>query len=132
MVTTGCDAVLYTILLDDTAEHIPSATTTVSSSESMPYVGAGLPEDVGKRTEARCNIAFVSDKSPLVKRLKSEGEEYLDEENATDGSGGGSEPGGNLPPLLRHGFWTVLPVSTPSTDSRSSSSSSTPPSSTGS
>ena len=123
MVTTGCDAVLYTILLDDTAEHIPSATTTVSSSESMPYVGAGLPEDVGKRTEARCNIAFVSDKSPLVKRLKSEGEEYLDEENATDGSGGGSEPSGNLPPLLRHGFWTVLPVSTPSTDSRSSSSS---------
>lgn len=114
MVTTGCDAVLYTILLDDTAEQIPSATTTAKRS-SMPYVGAGLPEDVGRRTQARCNIAFVSDKSPLVKRLKSEGEEYIDDDG-TDSSGSDSR----LPPLLRHGFWTVLPVPTSSADSDSS------------
>jgi len=114
MITTGCDAVLYTILLDDTAEQIPSATASSVSSESMPYVGAGLPDDVGARTQARCNIAFVSDKSPLVKRLKSEGEEYVDEETS-DGSSGNNK----LPPLLRHGFWTVLPVATPSSDSPS-------------
>eukprot|EP00579_Thalassiosira_antarctica_P000369 CAMPEP_0201868684 /NCGR_PEP_ID=MMETSP0902-20130614/2464_1 /ASSEMBLY_ACC=CAM_ASM_000551 /TAXON_ID=420261 /ORGANISM="Thalassiosira antarctica, Strain CCMP982" /LENGTH=970 /DNA_ID=CAMNT_0048394049 /DNA_START=71 /DNA_END=2983 /DNA_ORIENTATION=+ len=121
MVTSGCDAVLYTILLEEGAEQIPSA-TTVGAADSLPYVGAGLPADVGKRTQARCNIAFVSDRSPLVRRLKSEGEEYLDEENVADGGGGSG--GGGLPPLLRHGFWTVLPVSTPSSDSNSKSSSS--------
>jgi len=109
MVTSGCDAVLYTILLDEDAEQIPSATTAMDSS-SFSYVGAGLPEDVGRRTQARCNIAFVSEESLLVKRLMSEGEEYLDEESA-DSNGSG------LPPLLRHGFWTVLPVSNPSTSS---------------
>lgn len=105
-VTSGCDAVLYTILLDDNVEQIPSAAAS-TNSDSLPFVGAGLPEDVGKRTQARCNIAFVSKSSPLVKRLKSEGEEYVDSE---DGDGNG----GNLPPLLRHGFWSVLPVSTSS------------------
>ncbi|KAL7540075.1 hypothetical protein ACHAXR_009836 [Thalassiosira sp. AJA248-18] len=103
IVTSGCDVVLYTILLDDGAEQIPSA-TAAANADSLPYVGAGLPADVGKRTQARCNIAFASDKSPLVQRLRSEGEEYLEDESENSG----------LPPLLRHGFWTVLPVSTPS------------------
>lgn len=105
-VTAGCDAVLYTILLDGKAEQIPSAVATAGEG-SLPYVGAGLPEDGGKRTQARCNVAFVSDGSPLVQRLRSEEEEYLDEEDGGDGG---------LPPLLRHGFWTVLPVSTQSSD----------------
>lgn len=104
LVTTGCDAVLYTILLDESTDQIPSAAATVSGF--MPFVGAGLPEDLGKRTQARCNIAFVSESSPLVQRLKSEGEEYLDEDNES-----------GLPPLLRHGFWTVLPVKTPGSNS---------------
>eukprot|EP00578_Thalassiosira_sp_NH16_P019332 CAMPEP_0181102060 /NCGR_PEP_ID=MMETSP1071-20121207/14103_1 /TAXON_ID=35127 /ORGANISM="Thalassiosira sp., Strain NH16" /LENGTH=962 /DNA_ID=CAMNT_0023184987 /DNA_START=79 /DNA_END=2967 /DNA_ORIENTATION=- len=110
-VTSGCNAVLFTILLDDGAEQIPSAVATASadgdSVDSLSYVGAGLPEDEGRRTQARCNIAFVSERSPLVRRLKSEGEEYVDaeESNGVDSAG--------LPPLLRHGFWTVLPVSTP-------------------
>ena len=47
LVTAGCDAVLCTILLDENAEQIPSATAT-TSLDSLPYVGAGLPEDVGK------------------------------------------------------------------------------------
>lgn len=119
MVTSGCDAVLYTILLEEDAEQIPSATTTVGV-DSLPYVGAGLAEDVEKRTQARCNIAFVSDKSPLVQRLRSEGEEYLEDENANEGS----ESGGGLPPLLRHGFWTVLPVPTPSSNANAKSSAS--------
>ncbi|KAL7468195.1 hypothetical protein ACHAXS_008411 [Conticribra weissflogii] len=100
MVTTGCDAVLYTILLDDEAEKIPSASTAIGT-DSMPYVGAGLPADIGAKTQVRCNIAFVSEASPLVQRLKAEGEEYLEQEES------------GLPPLLRHGFWTVLPVKTP-------------------
>ncbi|KAL7511044.1 hypothetical protein ACHAXN_007953 [Cyclotella atomus] len=101
-VTSGCDAVLYTILLDEDAEQIPSATYTVGG-DSSPFVGADLPNDLGKRTAARCNIAFVSEQSPLVQRLKSEGEEYVEE-----------DPDSGLPNLLRHGFWTVLPVRTPS------------------
>jgi len=116
VVTTGCDAVLYTVLLDEDAEQIPSAISATTSAEDyLPFVGAGLPEDVGRRTQARCNIAFVSSGSPLVDRLKSEGEEYLDEdvEDAAGGGGGG----GPLPPLLRHGFWTVLPVPTSDTNS---------------
>lgn len=111
VVTTGCDAVLYTVLLDDNAEQIPSA-ISATSTDYLPFVGAGLPEDVGKRTQARCNVAFVSEISPLVERLRSEGEEYLDEE--VDGSGEA------LPPLLRHGFWTVLPVPTPSSSDTNS------------
>ncbi len=114
MVTTGCDVVLYTVLLDDDAEQIPSA-IVATSTDYLPFVGAGLPDDVGGRTQARCNVAFVSSRSPIVKRLKSEGEEYLDGDDA----GGGD--GTVLPPLLRHGFWTVLPVPTPSSSVTNSS-----------
>lgn len=49
-----------------------------------------------------------------MQRLRSEGEEYLDEEDGSDSGG--------LPPLLRHGFWTVLPVSTPSSVANAESS----------
>ncbi|KAL7517158.1 hypothetical protein ACHAWX_002103 [Stephanocyclus meneghinianus] len=100
-VTSGCDAVLYTVLLDEDAEQIPSATLAVGV-DSSPYVGAGLPSELGKKTAARCNVAFVSERSPLVQRLRSEGEVYVEEDSET-----------GLPNLLRHGFWTVLPVSTP-------------------
>jgi UDP-glucuronate 4-epimerase len=96
LVTSGCDAVMFTILLDEDAEQIPSATAAAAS-----FVGANLPEtdEVGKRTRARCNIAFVSEDSPLVQRLRS-GELYTDND---------------LPAMIRHGFWTLLPLkSTPS------------------
>lgn len=98
-VTSGCDAVMYTILLDKDAEQIPSAAS--SNASSLSFVGAGLPEidDVGKETRARCNIAFVSEDSPLVRRLRSEGKMY------TDGNGSNE-----LPEMIRHGFWTLLPL----------------------
>jgi nucleoside-diphosphate-sugar epimerase len=117
IVTTGCDAVLYTVLLDEDADQIPSA-IAATSTEYIPFVGAGLSDDVGGRTQARCNVAFVSSKSPLVKRLRSEGEVYLDSDDGDDAGGG---DGGVLPPLLRHGFWTVLPVTTPSSSDINSS-----------
>ena len=99
-VTSGCDAVLFTILLDKNADRIPSATS--AQVDSLAFVGSGLPSDLGRRTAARCNVAFVSEDSPLVSRLRSEGEEYVEE-----------DAGSGLPNLLRHGFWTVLTVKTP-------------------
>ena len=97
-VTAGCDAVLYTVALDGDLERIPSA----ESDDSSSFVGAGLAGDIGRRTRARCNVAFVSDTSPLVKRLRDGGEVYADDEDET-----------GLPPLFRHGPWTVLPVPSP-------------------
>lgn len=96
LVTNGCDAVMFTILLDKDAEEIPASNASTSS-----FVGAGLPDigDIGKQTKARCNIAFVSEDSPLVQRLRSEGEAYTD--------GNGSD---ELPEMIQHGFWTLLPV----------------------
>jgi len=101
LVTSGCDAVMFTILLDEDAEQIPSATTAAAAASSLSFVGAGLPEidDVGKRTRARCNIAFVSEDSPLVQRLRSGGELYTDKNDTN-----------NLPVMIRHGFWTLLPL----------------------
>lgn len=99
LVTSGCDAVMFTILLDEDAEEIPSATATAANS--LSFVGAGLPEidDADKRTKARCNIAFVSEDSPLVQRLRSEGQLYTDENDSN-----------NLPAMIRHGFWTLVPL----------------------
>ncbi|KAL9186915.1 hypothetical protein ACHAXT_010635 [Thalassiosira profunda] len=104
-VTEGCETVLYTILLDEHAEQIPSAVATATGEAS--YVGVGLPDDSANEAQAQCNIAFVSESSPLVKRLRAEGEEYPDE--GSEGNGNGN---GNGEPLLRHGFWTILPVKT--------------------
>ena len=99
-VTAGCDAVLYTVALDGTLEGIPSAEVEADSSS---FVGADLAGDTGLRTRARCNVAFVSDSSPLVDWLKRGGGVYADDEDEDSG----------LPPLLRHGPWTVLPVPSP-------------------
>ena len=102
LVTRGCDAVMFTILLDKDADQIPSV---VGATASASFVGADLPDDnAGKRTKARCNIAFVSEDTPLVQRLRTEGDVYSDE---TDGS---------LPSMIRHGFWTLIPVKSASSD----------------
>eukprot|EP00984_Skeletonema_dohrnii_P033017 scaffold28345_cov129-Skeletonema_dohrnii-CCMP3373.AAC.1 len=104
LITSGCDAVMFTILLDKDAEQIPSA--NASTASSLSFVGAGLPEigDVGERTKARCNIAFVSEESPLVQRLRSEGEVYTDANDSNE-----------LPEMIRHGYWTLLPLKHTST-----------------
>lgn len=104
LLTSGCDAVMFTILLDKDAERIPSA-TVAATSDSLSFVPD--IDGVGKRTHARCNIAFVSEDSPLVQRLRSEGGEvyYSDESDKN-----------KLPPMTRHGFWTVLPVNFTTSD----------------
>ena len=105
-ITDGCDAVLYTILPGEDTERITSAT---AAAGTRTHVGAGLDEEENggaRRTRARCNVAFVAERSPLVRRLRAEGEEYVEDDGYEGTKGGG------LPPLLRHGFWTVLPVAT--------------------
>ena len=104
-ITAGCDAVLYTVHLGDNVENIPSAHTAVST-DSVPYF-----DDNGKR----CNVAFVSEGSTLVRRLKKEkglapfmpvSEEFLRRINEGDGRGAANV-------LITHGFWTLIPVATP-------------------
>lgn len=104
-ITAGCDAVLYTVHLGDDVENIPSAHTAIST-DSVPYF-----DDNGKR----CNVAFVSEGSTLVRRLKKEkglapflsvSEEFLRRINDGDGRGAA-----NI--LISHGFWTLIPVATP-------------------
>lgn len=104
-ITAGCDAVLYTVRLGDYVENIPSAHTAVST-DSVPYF-----DDNGKR----CNVAFVSEGSTLVRRLKKEkglapfmsvSEEFLRRINDGDGRGAANV-------LITHGFWTLIPVATP-------------------
>jgi len=108
-VTAGCDAVLYTVHLGDHVVSIPSAHTAVSPG-STPYI-----EGNGKR----CNVAFVSEGSALVRRLKREkgisqylsvSEEFLRRVNGGDGRGAASV-------LLTNGFWTLVPVASPPRDS---------------
>lgn len=104
-ITAGCDAVLYTVHLGDNVENIPSAHTAVST-DSVPYFDVN-----GKR----CNVAFVSEGSTLVRRLKKEkglapfmsvSEEFLRRINGGDGRGAANA-------LITHGFWTLIPVATP-------------------
>lgn len=77
--TEECSDVLYTVALDENLAAIPSAQVAISSS-SISRV-----ENVGS---SKCNIAFVSDSSPLVRRLFSS--------RSSD--------------ALVHGHWTLVPV----------------------
>ena len=103
-ITAGCDAVLYTVHLGDDIENIPSAHTAIST-DSVSYF-----DDKGKR----CNVAFVSEGSKLVRRLKKEkglaqfvsvSEEFLRRIN--EGGRGAADV------LITHGCWTLIPVATP-------------------
>ena len=107
-VTAGCDAVLYTVHLGDDVATIPSAHTAVSQ-DSAPYVeGNG----------GRCNVAFVSEGSDLVGKIKMErgiaphvavSKEFLRRVN-----GGNGKEAADV--LLSHGFWTLIPVASPQRD----------------
>lgn len=98
--TEACETVLYTVALDNDLVEIPSAVSQVAKD---------------KRTHLKkplCNIAFVSENSPLVRRLKQKHdypsfstvvEEFHRMEDAT-----------GTKVSLRHGFWTLVPLPVPS------------------
>ena len=97
LITSGCDAVMFTILLGNDVTQIPSAT---AANDTLSFVGADS-SGVDDRTKARCNIAFVYEDSLLVKRLRSKRQVYTDDNDSDQ-----------LPEMIQHGFWTLVPVST--------------------
>jgi nucleoside-diphosphate-sugar epimerase len=82
MLTEDCEAVMYTVAIEEDLDMIPSAKVQVSASSKSSVDGA------------QCNIAFVSEESPLFRRL------LLSEET--------SSVDGNKP--LLHGHWVLVPV----------------------
>ena len=58
--TNGCEAVMYTIALDDNISLLPSTVVKVSE-KSRPFVDE----------KGHCNVAFVSEQSVLYRRLSS-------------------------------------------------------------
>jgi UDP-glucuronate 4-epimerase len=96
-----CETVMYTVDMSEELSAIPSANMAISTHHSS-------------HLEGECNVAFVSESSDLVKRLKREQgfsavitavETFL--KYATKSKGKTTK-------VLKHGFWTLVPVSTPS------------------
>lgn len=96
--TSECSTVMYTVDLNRQLAAIPSANMAISTHHS-----SHLPDG--------CNIAFVSEDSELIQRLKKEQgfsmsmtavETFMKYANKS-----------NKPKVLKHGFWTLVPVSTP-------------------
>ena len=83
MLTEECEAVMYTISLEDDLSAIPSAQVQVSAKSKSHIEGNG----------GRCNIAFVSESSPLYRRLSSSSQTN----------------GGKALPVM-HGHWVLIPV----------------------
>jgi len=105
-VTDGCDAVLYTVALGDDLTAIPSANVAVAP-DSVPKA-----EEKGR---ARCNVAFVSEGSPLARRLKVEMGLKLGlpvAEKFYQWVEEGKEWRELSSLLLQHGHWTLIPVVT--------------------
>ena len=100
--TSNCDSVLYTVALDEDLTVIPSANVALN------------PEAVSHMKNKACNVAFVSDASPLVRRLRKQYglpamPSVLEEFWKVPGN-----PNEKNMKLMQHGFWTLIPVSTPS------------------
>jgi hypothetical protein len=81
------DAVLFTIALDETLASLVPTPAQPNGSGSKSYL------------KGRCNLAFVSDASPLVRRLLQDPASTAKTQNA------------DLGILLSHGPWTLVPVS---------------------
>ena len=96
--TSKCDSVLYTVALDEDLTAIPSANFAVN------------PEAVSHMKDKSCNVAFVSDASPLVRRLR---QQYGLPAMSTVVEEFWKVPGKKNMKLMQHGFWTLVPVSTP-------------------
>jgi UDP-glucuronate 4-epimerase len=89
LLTAPCEVVMYTVALEEDLMVIPSAQAQVSTTSKSHIVAAQ-----GNSGNSFCNIAFVSDASPLVQRLEAN-------------RGPFSTRGGQV---LMHGFWALVPV----------------------
>jgi hypothetical protein len=85
LLTAACDVVMYTVALEEDLSAIPSVQAQVSTTSKSHIDGGG---------NSFCNVAFVSDASPLVQRLEAN-------------RGPFSTRGGQV---LMHGFWALVPV----------------------
>jgi UDP-glucuronate 4-epimerase len=85
--TSDCDTVLYTVDLDASLTMIPSAHLKLQTTSK-----SFLKSD--------CNVAFVSDRSPLVQSLKRP-------------HGISSLMANGRDKFLRHGAWTLVPLNIP-------------------
>jgi UDP-glucuronate 4-epimerase len=85
--TSECETVLYTVDLDDSLTMIPSAHLKLQSTSKSFLNG-------------NCNLAFVSDRSPLVQNLK--GSNRLSSFMAS-----------GRDKLLRNGAWVLVPLNVP-------------------
>lgn len=99
--TSQCSTVMYTVDMREELSAIPSANMAISTHHSS-------------HLEDGCNIAFVSESSYLVKRLKKErGFSTVITAVETFLKYAGSSKGKTMK-VLKHGFWTLVPASTPS------------------
>jgi UDP-glucuronate 4-epimerase len=87
LLTAACEVVMYTVALEEDLLVIPSAQAQVSTT-SKSHVEQNSDDN------SFCNIAFVSDTSPLVQRLEAD-------------RGPFSTRSGQV---LLHGFWALVPV----------------------
>ena len=94
--TEDCDAVLYTVDLARDLTEIPSATYDNQNSHFKNNL---------------CNLAFVSEMSPLVRRFKQQNDypfysTVVEEFRRVHSTTGKKE-------VLSHGFWTLVPLPIP-------------------
>lgn len=106
--TSTCSTVLYTVDLNANATHIPSTRVRVST-KSVAYVvvpngnknSNTNDDDDSSDHGVHCNLAFVSDVSPLylnAGRKASTRRRSQSDLTSDDG-------------ILKHGFWSLIPVS---------------------
>jgi UDP-glucuronate 4-epimerase len=88
LLTAACEVVMYTVALAEDLLVIPSAQAQVSTT-SKSHIASD---------NSFCNIAFVSDTSPLVQILEGNRGPFS------------HMAGSNANQVLMHGFWAVVPV----------------------
>jgi nucleoside-diphosphate-sugar epimerase len=98
--TESCETVMYTVALDNDLEQIPSSKGPLAADKRSHLKGKF------------CNIAFVSEMSPLVRRLKQKHDypffsTVLEEFRRIEETTGKKD-------VLMHGFWNLVPLPLPS------------------
>lgn len=98
--TAACETVMYTVALDQDLVRIPSAKGPMAADHRSRVKGKF------------CNLAFVSEVSPLVRTLK-ESNDYPYGTTAIEEYRRIEETTGKMS-VLFHGFWALVPLPIPS------------------